>query len=95
VEATSADGEYPVAAIEPSAEEFFASETGVCVYVNVDGRAFRVQFASLDDAPTARGIGTVGVEEAIAAASSARERYRAKLEPLFLQIAQELAERQR
>ena len=82
-------------AVEPTAEEFFASSTGACVYVNVRGRAFRVQFEAPDSSGVARGTTSAGADEAVAAATGAREKYKAQLGPLFERVAVEMASRTR
>jgi hypothetical protein len=79
--------------VEPTAEEFFASAAGVCVYVNAGGRAFRVQFDSLDGAGLVQGMINDSAVEALAVATTARDRYKSQLAPLFLRVAQELASR--
>lgn len=73
----------------PKAHAFFASRSGVCVYVTVDGRPVRVCFRSVD------GVGQVEGEEppsvsaaALAAATSAFQGCRPQLAPLFEQIAE-------
>jgi hypothetical protein len=82
-----------IAAQEPTAEEFFASAGGVCVYVNAGGRAFRVQFDSLDGAGFVQGMTDDGEAEALAVAKTALDRYKSQLEPLFLRVALELGSR--
>jgi hypothetical protein len=79
--------------VELSAGEFFASATGVCVYVNLAGRAFRVQFDSADGPGVARGTTEVGAAEAVVVATRALEKYRTQLRPLFDRVAHELASR--
>lgn len=71
---------------EPRADEFFASRSGVCVYVNIDGQAVRVQFASVDAHGVAEGA-SPDAEEAIRAAKSALQKHRAALVPLFERVA--------
>jgi len=72
---------------EPDAEAFFASRGGVCVYVKVDGRNFRVQFA----APEAHGIVSEGegpaADKALKLARSALEKHAPALAGLFEKIA--------
>jgi hypothetical protein len=80
--------------VEPKAEEFFASATGVCVYVNVRGRAVRVQFESAGGPGIAPGAAQdSGAAEAIGAAASALARHGVRLQPLFDTVALELAAR--
>jgi hypothetical protein len=70
-------------------ESFFASRSGVCVYVNVGKRAFRVQFATPD------AIGVVveggsdgdGAKEARHLAAAALRRHASALAPLFAKVA--------
>ena len=77
----------------PKAEEFFASEAGVCVYVNIRGRAFRVLFESPEGPTTASGTSDVGADEAIAIATEVLSKHRAQLEPLFERVRVERASR--
>jgi hypothetical protein len=72
--------------IEPRADEFFASRSGVCVYVNLDGQAVRVQFADLDAHGVAEGD-SPDAEEAVRIAKSALQKHRAELGPLFERVA--------
>jgi len=64
-------------------EQFFASRTGVCVYVTVQHRLFRVRFVSID----AQGIVVdgqgEGAEDARRAARAALQQHAARLAPLF------------
>jgi hypothetical protein len=57
-------------AVELTADEFFASADGVCLYVNVRGRAFRVRFDSPDGPGFAQGTTDVGADEALAIATT-------------------------
>ena len=87
-------------AIEPAAEEFFASPGGVCVYVYVGGQAIRVQFDSPDGQAVAQrapdaGAEQAGAEQALAAATTARDKHKVLLAPLFELVAAELASRTR
>jgi hypothetical protein len=77
---------------EPTLEEFFASEAGVCVYVNVNGSAIRVWFVA-PDAPGCVASELPGAAEALALAKAALQKHQAKLAPLFEKIAIERAER--
>jgi hypothetical protein len=76
-----------VTASEIKVEHFFASRGGVCVYVTVRRRAFRVQFAS----PQAQGVVAeaehADAEEALGLARAALERYAVGLTPLFEKVA--------
>lgn len=80
---------------EPSQAEFFASAEGVCVYVNIRGRAFRVQFESPDGPVPARGTTEHGADEAVELARRAFAKHRADLTLLFLLVERERAERKR
>ena len=71
---------------EPRADEFFASRSGVCVYVNIDGQAVRVQFANVDAQGVADGA-SPNAEEAIRIAKLALQKYRTELGPLFDRVA--------
>jgi hypothetical protein len=71
---------------EPKADEFFASRSGVCVYVNIGGQAVRVQFATVDAQGVAEGS-SPNAEAAIVEAKSALQKYRAELTPLFERVA--------
>ena len=77
--------EYPLVT-EPKADEFFASRSGVCVYVNIDGQAVRVQFASVDAHGVAESS-SPNAEAAVVAAKTALQKYRAELAPLFERVA--------
>jgi hypothetical protein len=74
--------------LEPAADEFFATSGGVCVYVNVHARAFRVQFATPDAPGSAGDTSAAGASEAIAVARAAFVKHREKLTPLFERIAE-------
>jgi len=69
------------------AQDFFASRSGVCVYVIVSQHRFRVQF--VDEA--SRGVidddAHEGAAEALRQARDALEKYRAELVPLFEKVA--------
>ena len=80
---------------EPSPSEFFATSDGVCVYVNVRGQAFRVQFETLDGPATAWRTSDPSAAEAVAAASVARAKHRAELVPLFEVVKIERTTRRR
>jgi len=71
--------------LEPNADEFFASRSGVCVYVTVRGTAFRVQFASA----SAHGVVTEGegAQVALELARAAVRKHQATLVPLFEKVA--------
>jgi hypothetical protein len=72
---------------EPKAEDFFASRSGVCVYVAVRGQTYRVQFAGTD----AHGVVTEGTpqgaEEALDLARAARRKHQGALSKLFEEVA--------
>ena len=72
---------------EPKAEDFFASRSGVCVYVALRGETYRVQFATTD----AHGVVTEGLpqgaEEAAQLARTALVKHRAALSKLFEAVA--------
>lgn len=72
---------------EPEAENFFVSRSGVCVYVTVQSRTFRVQFVTA----TAQGVVAdqphEGADQALDLARSALQRHEAKLAPLFEKAA--------
>jgi hypothetical protein len=74
-------------AVELQPEEFFASRSGVCVYVKLRGQTFRVQFASAD----AHGVVTEGTSPDAAAAldlaKAALHKHQAELAPLFEKVA--------
>lgn len=71
---------------EPKAHEFFASRSGVCVYVKVQGHAVRVQFATMDALGVAENA-SAGAEQAVIAARAALHRHRDELAPLFDKVA--------
>ncbi|HKY38454.1 MAG TPA: hypothetical protein VJN18_21070 [Polyangiaceae bacterium] len=68
-------------------EDFFASRSGVCVYVTLRGQTFRVQFASAD----AHGVVTEGTSPEAAAAldlaKAALQKHQAALAPLFEKVS--------
>lgn len=72
---------------ELSAEHFFATRAGVCVYVTLQRRVFRVRFVSAE----AQGVVVQGhpdgAEEARAVAQAAVERLGPTLRPLFEKVA--------
>jgi hypothetical protein len=73
---------------EPPASAFFASPSGVCVYVTVAKRAIRVEFSE----PDASGTVADSDRDALAAlglASAALARHREQLAPLFALVASE------
>jgi hypothetical protein len=74
-------------ASEPPLGAFFISRTGVCVYVYVQGKRYRVQFTD----PRAHGVVTgpddSGGERALTLARAALERHRAELGQLFDRLA--------
>lgn len=72
---------------ELKAERFFASRSGVCVYVVVGTRAFRVQFASVDSRGVVVEGGTEGAEEACRIARHAMQQHLTGLAPLFEKVA--------
>jgi hypothetical protein len=80
-------------ATEPEADAFFATATGVCVYVNVGARTVRVQFESLSAPATSEESGDADVNEALLVASTAFEKHKPLLEALFEQVSVELASR--
>ena len=75
--------------VEPKAHEFFASRSGVCVYVKVQGHAVRVQFATMDALGVAENA-SAGAEEAVTVARTALQRHRSELAPLFEQVARRM-----
>jgi hypothetical protein len=79
--------------VEPTADAFFATATGVCVYVNVGRRAIRVQFESPDSPAVAEGLGDPATKLALAVAIKAFQKHHQQLRPLFDHVATELAER--
>lgn len=72
----------------PPASAFFASRTGVGVYVAVHGRNVRVEFDSADSQGAVTESGSDG-ELALAGARSAFLQHRAALRALFLVSEQE------
>ena len=78
---------------EPTVEEFFASASGVCVYVNVGGQTQRVEFQTEDSEGIVRGVTLEASAEARRAAEAALERFRLDLQPLFARVRAELASR--
>ena len=75
----------------PAAKDFFASASGVGVYVEVRGIAIRVTFASVDAIGETRLGDTADCQEALRVATAALEAHREQLLPLFEKVARELA----
>lgn len=69
------------------ADQFFATRAGVCVYVTLRQRVFRVRFASADSQGVVVQAETDGAEEARVIARAAVERLGATLAPLFEKVA--------
>jgi len=68
-------------------ERFFATRLGVCVYVTIQGRSFRVRFASIDaDGVVIEGMGE-GAEDARVIARAALQRRATSLAPLFEKVS--------
>ncbi len=77
------------AAGEPKADRFFATRSGVCVYVMFKDRTFRVRFVAAD----AHGVVEDHGEDAEAArviAGAALRKHAATLAPLFEKVARSL-----
>jgi len=72
---------------EPKPENFFASRSGVCVYVVVGGRALRVQFAHVDAEGVVVEDGREGADEARRIARRAVRKHMTHLAPLFDKVA--------
>jgi hypothetical protein len=73
----------------PSAKDFFASTSGVCVYVEVRRIAIRVTFATPDAAGETRLGTTPDCQEAKRVATMALQTHREQLAPLFAKVARE------
>jgi hypothetical protein len=76
---------------QPVPTEFFASPSGVCVYVQVGARDVRVEFHGIEGPAIARGVTAAEVAEATTVATAALERHRAELLPLFARLAEQQA----
>lgn len=73
---------------ELGVDAFFASRAGVCVYVKVDGRDFRVQFAAPDAHGTvSEGGEGVSADKALQLARAALAKHGAALNGLFEKVA--------
>jgi len=72
---------------EPKPANFFASRSGVCVYVVVGGHTVRVQFAHVDSEGVVVGGSHAAAEEARRIARRALRKYQAELAPLFEKVA--------
>jgi hypothetical protein len=73
----------------PRPDAFFASRSGVCVYVSVEGRAIRVCFESLDGEGRMEGEEPPNIAAAaVAAATEAFQGCKSTLTPLFEHIAE-------
>jgi hypothetical protein len=72
---------------ELTVENFFASRSGVCVYVTIRKQTFRVQFVDA----AAQGVvvegSADGADEALLVARSALKQHAEALEPLFAKVA--------
>lgn len=77
----------PAALAEPVARAFFASRSGVCVYVTVRGHAYRVQFASPESTGVVAGARAPEADEALRLARSALHKHHASLASLFESVA--------
>jgi CheY-like chemotaxis protein len=73
---------------ELKVENFFASRAGVCVYVAVGSRTFRIQFATPDCLGIAADGGHDGAEEACRVARRALSLHFEQLNPLFQKVDQ-------
>ena len=68
-------------------EQFFASRLGVCVYVTIEHRSFRVRFSSIDaQGVVVEGQGE-GAEDARVIARAALRRRAVSLAPLFEKVS--------
>jgi hypothetical protein len=71
---------------EAKAGQFFASRSGVCIYVTIQRRAFRIQFDSIDaQGVVAEGPGE-GAEAAIDIARAELAQNAANVAPLFAKV---------
>jgi hypothetical protein len=68
-------------------ERFFASRTGVCVYVTLEQQTFRVRFASIDAHGVVVDGGGEGAEDARVIARAALQQRAASLAPLFEKVS--------
>jgi CheY-like chemotaxis protein len=73
---------------ELKVESFFASRAGVCVYVPVGARTFRIEFATPDSLGITADGGHDGAEEACRVARRALSRHFEQLTPLFEKVDQ-------
>jgi 2,3-bisphosphoglycerate-independent phosphoglycerate mutase len=73
----------------PAAKDFFASATGVGVYVEVRKIAIRVTFATVDAIGETRLGDTPDCQEASRVATAALRAHREQLLPLFDKVARE------
>jgi CheY-like chemotaxis protein len=69
-------------------ESFFASRAGVCVYVALGARTFRIEFATPDSPGIAADGGHDGAEEACCVARRALSLHFDRLTPLFEKVNQ-------
>lgn len=74
-------------AVEATVGDFFASRSGVCVYVRVRGKTFRVQFARIDAEGIVAEDTQPGAHEALEVARSAIRARQAELSHLFEKVA--------
>ena len=75
----------------PPANDFFASATGVYVYVEIRKVGIRVTFQAPDAVGEARLGNTADCQEAVRLATMGLKTHREKLLPLFAKIAREPA----
>lgn len=75
---------------EVTLESFFASRNGVCVYVTVGKRIFRVQFVDANAHGVVVEGGSDGAEEACRIARLALREHAKDLTPLFEKVARAL-----
>lgn len=79
--------------VEPKADEFFVTASGVCVYVNIERDAVRVVFTSADGPVFADGNDQGRAATAVAVATKTFEQNKGRLEQLFTEMAREQAKR--
>ena len=72
---------------ELKAEDFFATRSGVCVYVPLRGQTYRVQFAATDAIGVVTEGSPQGAEEALELARTALVKHRVALAKLFEEVA--------
>jgi hypothetical protein len=71
----------------PGVDDFFASRSGVCVYVTSRGHKFRIQFVAADAMGVVVEGPAQGADEALECARVVMQTHRTELAKLFERVA--------